>query len=114
MSRIEALVQRYEAVDRLLKEGAEVIAAPDPPGARYNAALRRLLFAKLLDELIAAARVVAEEETPVTDTLLDLIGLASPASCVLVASGKPAQASLLRGPGCSARRTRTPPRPPGR
>jgi hypothetical protein len=147
VSRIKALVQRYEAVDRLLRDGAEIIAAPDPAGARYNAALRRLLFAarddlgvweelvrparvlrwrrvthlqpaacreaaagvvrqagrlrgavadeEILDELIEAAREVTGVETPVTDAILGIIDRVDPASCVLVASSRPAQASLL-------------------
>jgi hypothetical protein len=147
MSRIEALVQRYEAVDRLLRDGAEIVAVADPPGARYNAALRRLLFAardepgvwddlirpakalrwrrvthlqstacqdavagvvrqagrlygavadkEVLDELLAAARTVADVETPVADAFLGIIGQVDPAACVLVAASRPAQASLL-------------------
>ncbi|WP_258934185.1 hypothetical protein [Nesterenkonia pannonica] len=44
MSRIDALNQRYVASANLVRHGMEIVAVGDPPGARFNVALRRLLM----------------------------------------------------------------------
>jgi hypothetical protein len=43
MSRIEALNQRYADSAGLIKSGVEILAVADAPGARFDAALRRLV-----------------------------------------------------------------------
>ena len=45
VSRIETLNERYAASASLAHDGVEIVAVGDPPGARLNAAVRRLLFA---------------------------------------------------------------------
>lgn len=63
MSRIAALIQRYEAAESLIKYGAEVIAVGDPAGSRLNDVIRRALFAAgddlgVWDDLICPAKML--------------------------------------------------------
>lgn len=64
MSRIDALNQRYAASTSLVHTGVEIVSIGDPAGARFNAAVRRLmaLFKEegggYLDDLVGAARAL--------------------------------------------------------
>lgn len=64
MSRIDALNQRYAASASLVRNGVDVIAVGDPNGARFNVALRRVLFVVredgpgLWDDLVGAAKAL--------------------------------------------------------
>ncbi|MFG2016836.1 hypothetical protein [Actinomadura geliboluensis] len=64
MSRITALNQRYAASARLARSGIEVVAVGDPAGARFNAAVRRLMAllkkegGDYLDDLVGAAKAL--------------------------------------------------------
>ena len=64
MSRIGALNQRYAASAALAQTGIEIVAVGDPAGARFNAAVRRLMAllsdegAGYLDDLVGAAKAL--------------------------------------------------------
>lgn len=63
MSRIDTLMDRYEAAKSLVANGAEIVAVADPAGARLNAALRRVMIAArddpdLWDGIIAPAKLL--------------------------------------------------------
>ncbi len=64
MSRIEALNQRYAASASLVRNGVEIVAVGDPAGARFNAAVRRLMVlvkeesGTYLDDLAGAAKAL--------------------------------------------------------
>lgn len=64
MSRIEALNQRYAACASLARDGVEIVAVGDPAGARFNAAVRRLMVlvrdegVGFLDDLVGAAKAL--------------------------------------------------------
>jgi hypothetical protein len=64
MNRISALNQRYRACAELAQTGIEIVAVGDPAGARFNAAVRRLMAlvadegADFLDDLIGAAKAL--------------------------------------------------------
>ena len=64
MSRIGALNQRYAASAALAQTGIEIVAVGDPAGARFNAAVRRLIAlmrdegADYLDDLVGAAKAL--------------------------------------------------------
>lgn len=64
MSRIEALNRRYAASASLARNGVEVLAVGDPTGARFNAAVRRLLInvredgLGLWDDLVGVAKAL--------------------------------------------------------
>ena len=64
MTRIDALDQRYATSGLLARRGIEILAVGDPAGARFNAAVRRLMAlfteegAGFLDELVGAAKAL--------------------------------------------------------
>lgn len=64
MNRIDVLIERYASCARLACTGVEVVAIGDPSGARFNAAVRRLLAlardgsGTYLDDLVGAARAL--------------------------------------------------------
>lgn len=64
MSRVEALNRRYTASSSLAAYGVEIVAAADPPGARLDAAVRRLLISLrddgpgLGDDMVGAAKAL--------------------------------------------------------
>jgi hypothetical protein len=64
VSRISALNQRYAASGALAQTGIEIVAVGDPAGARFNAAVRRLMAlmsdedADFLDDLVGAAKAL--------------------------------------------------------
>src|SRR5689334_2856712 len=64
MSRIEAVIARYEASAALVRDGAPIFAVADPAGARLNASVRQLIRTVaqdgpgLWDELLAAAKAL--------------------------------------------------------
>ncbi|MGV1005425.1 MAG: hypothetical protein ACOYEV_11815 [Candidatus Nanopelagicales bacterium] len=64
MNRIEALDQRYKASSSLVRAGVEIVAVGDPAGARFNAAVRRLMAllkgegGSYLDDLVGAAKAL--------------------------------------------------------
>jgi hypothetical protein len=63
MSKIESLLQRYDATGSLIRNGAEIVAVADPVGARFNTAIRRLLLIArddlgVWDELIRPAKTL--------------------------------------------------------
>lgn len=64
MTRVAMLNQRYAASAALARTGIEIVAVGDPPGARFNAAVRRLiaLFEEedggYLDDLAGASKAL--------------------------------------------------------
>ena len=64
MSRIDYVNQRYAASAAVARAGVEIVAVGDPSGARFNAAVRRLLVlvkeegGEFLDELVGAAKAL--------------------------------------------------------
>jgi hypothetical protein len=64
MSRIDALNQRYAASANLVRTGVEIVAVSDSAGARFNAAVRRLMAmlkeegGGYLDDLVGAAKAL--------------------------------------------------------
>lgn len=64
MNRIEALDQRYRASSSLVRAGVEIVTVGDPAGARFNAAVRRLMAlvkeegGSCLDDLVGAAKAL--------------------------------------------------------
>lgn len=64
MSRIDALNQRYAACAELVRSGVEIVGVGDPAGARFNAAVRRLMVllkdegGDFLDDLVGAAKAL--------------------------------------------------------
>lgn len=64
MSRIDALNQRYAACASLVHSGVEIVAVGDPAGARFNAAVRRLMVlfkdegGGYLEDLVGAAKAL--------------------------------------------------------
>lgn len=64
MSRIDALNHRYATSASLTRNGVEIVAVGDPAGARFNAAVRRLMVlvrdegVTYLDDLVGAANAL--------------------------------------------------------
>lgn len=64
MNRIQNLNQRYAASSVLARSGVEIIAVGDPAGARFNAAVRRLMVALgddgpgLWDDLVGVSKAL--------------------------------------------------------
>lgn len=64
MSRIDRLNQRYAASANLVHTGVEVVAVKDPAGARFNAAVRRLIAlfkdegGAYVEDLVGAAKTL--------------------------------------------------------
>lgn len=64
MSRISSLNQRYAASAALVRSGVQIVAVGDPAGARFNAAVRRLMVALrddgpgLWDDLVGASKAL--------------------------------------------------------
>ncbi|MCP2242440.1 hypothetical protein [Lentzea aerocolonigenes] len=64
MSRIDGLNQRYAASASLVHTGVEVVAVEDPVGARFNAAVRRLIAlfkddgGACIEDLVGAAKAL--------------------------------------------------------
>jgi hypothetical protein len=84
MSRLDSLNHRYAASAALARSGVQIVAVGDPVGARFNAAVRRLMVAVndgpgLWDDLVGASKALrwrlSTQPQPI-EFNLDLVHLA--------------------------------------